>query len=89
MKTLAELPSQVELKTYAGYGEMIKMSRWAELLSTHLGIDVYFEQATIAEWAETLTFVKGLGIELAEMYAYSAEFGSFGPWSEITPIQTS
>lgn len=67
---------------------MISMSRWAELLSAHLGTEVYFEQATIAEWADTLTFVPGVGTELAEMYAYSAEFGYFGPWPDIIPIET-
>jgi len=66
---------------------MISYERWAELLTRHLGVEVYFEECSVEEWAATLTALPSLGRELAEMYAYSAEFGYYGGRTDVVPVR--
>ena len=57
---------------------MISMMQWAALLSKALGIEIAYRELTIAEYNERMTWHRGVGEELGEMYAYSAEFGFDG-----------
>jgi hypothetical protein len=63
------------MKVYYGYGSMISMTQWAVLLSKALGIEIAYRELTVAEYNECITWHRGVGEELGEMYAYSAEFG--------------
>lgn len=66
------------MKIYYGYGSMISMKQWAALLSKALGIEIAYHELTVAEYNERMTWHRGVGEELGEMYAYSAEFGFAG-----------
>lgn len=66
------------MKVYYGYGSMISMTQWAALLSKALGIEIAYRELTIVEYNERMTWHRGVGEELGEMYAYSAEFGFDG-----------
>jgi hypothetical protein len=83
---LADLPPQSEFKTYYGYSEMLSFEEWAALLSKALGAKVNYKELTVDEYDERVTFFKGAGRELGEMYAYSAEFGFDGREKGIIPV---
>jgi len=75
---LANLPQQPEMKVYYGYSELLSFDAWAALLSKALGAKVKYKELTVDEYNERVTFYKGVGRELGEMYAYSAEYGFDG-----------
>lgn len=83
---LANLPPQSEMKVYYGYSEMLSFEAWAVLLSNALGAKVSYKELTVDEYNERVTFHKGVGRELGEMYAYSAEFGFDGREDTIIPM---
>jgi hypothetical protein len=74
------------MKVYYGYGSMISMVQWAGLLSKALGIEIVYHELTIAEYNERMTWHCGVGEELGEMYAYSAEFGFDGGEERIISV---
>jgi len=83
---LANSPPQSEIKLYYGYSEMLSFNAWAALLSKALGAKVNYKELTIDEYDERITFHKGVGRELGEMYSYSAEYGYDGGEEGIIPI---
>lgn len=66
------------MKVYYGYGSMISMKQWAALLSKALDIEIIYHELTVAEYNDRMAWHRGVGEELGEMYAYSAEFGFDG-----------
>jgi hypothetical protein len=66
------------MKVYFGYGDMMTFDAWAALLSETLGADIRYKELTIEEFDEAMSWHKGVGRELGEMFAYSAEFGYNG-----------
>jgi hypothetical protein len=74
------------MKVYYGYGSMISMTQWAALLSKALSIEIAYHELTIAEYNERITWHRGVGEELGETFAYSAEFGYDGREEGIIPV---
>ncbi|KAI0063072.1 NAD(P)-binding protein [Artomyces pyxidatus] len=74
------------LQTYLGFGEMMSLNTWAALWGRIRGVRAYYKELTVAEYDERITLVPGLGRELGEMYAYSAEFGYDGGEEGVIPM---
>ena len=71
-------PSGTDIHVFAGYRQMTTMAEWTALLNKHLPVDIYFEECSIDHWAAQITFIPGLGLELAQMYHYFQTVGYFG-----------
>ena len=67
-----------KVRKFAGYGEMTTFARWTELVNKQLPFEVYFEETSLEDWAERVTLIPGLGMELAQMWKYSETVGYFG-----------
>ncbi len=83
---LADLPPQYELKVYFGYSEKLSLDEWAAVLSKALGSKVNYKELTIDEYDQRIPFLKGIGRELGEMFAYSAEYGYDGRQDGVIPM---
>ena len=65
---------------------MITFNQWAALLSKKLGVKVHYKQVSVDKYDDMMSWCKGIGRELGEMYAYCAEFGFDGAEPGIMPI---
>jgi hypothetical protein len=79
VRALAALPPQNALKRYMGYGSKMSLSDWAALWAKQNGVRAYYKELTFDEQNERIPWLPGLGKEMGEMWAYSAEFGYYGP----------
>jgi hypothetical protein len=74
------------MRVYLGYSEMLSFNSWATLLSKLLGITVNYKELTVDKYNKRMTWHVGVGRELGEMYAYSAEFGFDGGEKNVMSI---
>jgi hypothetical protein len=56
----------------------MSFSAWAALWGKQNKVHAHFKELTVDEHNERIGWLPGLGKELGEMYAYSAEFGYDG-----------
>jgi hypothetical protein len=86
VRALVSLPPQSELRTFLGYGSKMSFTTWAELWGKQNGVHAYYKELTVDEYNDRISWQIGLGKELGEMYAYSAEFGYDGSQRDITSM---
>jgi hypothetical protein len=63
-------------KTLLGHGSMISSNDYMKLWGNILGVEARYEEVPVSVWEKLAP--GGLGIELGQMMAYSAEYGYDG-----------
>lgn len=71
-------------KTLKGYGTSISWNDWLKLWGKFHGVQASYKEVSVQDWDKLLP--GGLGRELGEMMAYSAEIGYYGKEPDMVDV---